>query len=278
MNISFDRALLWLIPYLYLVSVSYYWGFWGSFEIDVFNYYPVSDLVKGVTSPLGTTLLSTLWLMMLLLLVRFTTGKFFYRLSDFWSKMTGILFLFLMISVLSAIIYLIYFVKISPNMFVSPDTNFAVMKENLPIDTLLLVAVIIISFIVDVWMFSESEKFSFLAITKSSGIFFLLLLPCKAYVGGKEKASRILHDLVFDYTIMDSVVYPQKSIYKYLGKAGEYHIILTLDNNQRIIIPSDKMVPLIIEKFSTLDKESVVRFRKHQKILLSVSQKQIEAE
>lgn len=56
MNISLDKAILWLLPYLYLVSIAYYWGYWGTFDIDAFSYYAVADLVKGVTAPIASAL------------------------------------------------------------------------------------------------------------------------------------------------------------------------------------------------------------------------------
>ena len=47
-----STLLLAFVPYLYVVSVAYYWGYWSAFDLDAFNYYGVSDLVKGVTAPL----------------------------------------------------------------------------------------------------------------------------------------------------------------------------------------------------------------------------------
>ncbi|MGA4618723.1 hypothetical protein ACTM71_02390 [Citrobacter portucalensis] len=42
--------------YLLFSSASYLWGFWGHFEVNIFNYIGVSDIIKSVIWPMAITL------------------------------------------------------------------------------------------------------------------------------------------------------------------------------------------------------------------------------
>ncbi|GAA4053143.1 hypothetical protein GCM10022409_45130 [Hymenobacter glaciei] len=94
-------------------------------------------------------------------------------------------------------------------------------------------------------------------------VFFACLLPGNAFKTGKDTALRIVQNTEFTYVIAESLVTPKKNFYKYLGKAGDVHILLTLDNSRHIILPVDKLSPFIAEKYSLLDLPSMNRFRKH---------------
>lgn len=47
---------IWIaLPYFFAVGVLYLWGYWGSFEINIFEYADFSDLVKVAIIPVGST-------------------------------------------------------------------------------------------------------------------------------------------------------------------------------------------------------------------------------
>ena len=111
MNITIDKALLWLVPYLYLVSVAYYWGYWGPFNIDALNYYPVSDLVKGVTSPLIDTLGVALGLSIVFFIWRYVSGLMAKRLNLFWGAVIIILIILMFSFFIGYIIYSLHVIN-----------------------------------------------------------------------------------------------------------------------------------------------------------------------
>jgi hypothetical protein len=92
-------------------------------------------------------------------------------------------------------------------------------------------------------------------------VVFTCFLPGRSYLTGAENARRIKENKEFDYIVSDSLGNNQKSIYKYLGKAGDYHLLMPLNNTKRIIVPFDKISPLTLENFSLDDPSSIKRFR-----------------
>ena len=273
MNISFDKAILWLIPYLYLVSVSYYWGYWGLFDIDAFNYYPASDLIKGVTSPIVSTLKVTCTILVITLIGRFIFAKLLKKLSIAWQILLieAVFLLFSATIVVAVIIsYKIYFThnlnRIGNKISEGNQSLQLVFGPYM----IFLFAGTLIAYIIESHL-EAIDLYSFKYVLRSSGIYFLIILPGQAYFDGLGKAIRIKQGESFNYTIADAIVSPQKKVYKYLGKAGDYHFLLTTDNTKYIIIPTDKLIPLIIENFQATDTSSTRRYKQNIESILSAA-------
>lgn len=273
MNITIDKALLWLVPYLYLVSVAYYWGYWGPFNIDALNYYPVSDLVKGVTSPLIDTLGTAVGLSVAIFIGRYVLGLMAKRLNLFWIAVIMVLIFLIIFFFIGYIIFTLHVVNtlLPANPKVYNDVQF--LKHGI-IQPLTMILVFIIASLVIESNLPFIDVYSAKYVARSSAIYFLLFFPCQAYMNGFDHAWQIQHNEVFDYVLADSLAIPEKGIYKYLGKAGEYHILLTLDNLKRVIIPVDKLTPLTIERFIKEDIGSIQRFKAHQKLLTTPAPQQ----
>ena len=130
---------------------------------------------------------------------------------------------------------------------------------------LFIISVFVLSFVI-VIPHAASKSFNyFFTMVLYTG--FLLYLPCQGFLAGKENAMRISQNKEFDYVIADSLAGP-KGFYKYLGKAGDYHVLVTLDNVKRIIVPADELKSLVIEQYSLDVPASVRRFKFHVKQLV----------
>jgi hypothetical protein len=255
MKISFDSAILWLLPYLYLVSVAYYLGFWGTFDIDAINYYPVSDLVKGVTIPISMTSTIAAVLEITMAYVKYSAEKILRK--------SGALTLG-SIMVVTFLVTTISFICRNNSIVddVAKTTN---MFRNIA-GILLFVFVVITA--------KVESTFTPTSISKStlrfSYLLFALYLPCQANIDGRINALVIHENEEFNYVKVDSIAAP-KGIYKYLGKAGDYHFLLSTDNIKQVIMPSDKMNSLVIEHFSRKDRLSVARFAASMKLAATPS-------
>jgi type III secretory pathway component EscS len=108
---------------------------------------------------------------------------------------------------------------------------------------------------------------------RTFGIVFACLLPARSFITGRETALRVAEDKEFFYTIADSLEVPTKQIYKYLGKAGDYHFMLTQVTNKQVVVPCAKTEVLLIEKFSLDDSVSIRRYQFHQKELAALASK-----
>jgi hypothetical protein len=258
MKLPFDKVLLWFLPYSYLVSICYYWGYWGTFNINAFSYYEISDIVKGVISPISTPLGFLMVVGLMMLISEIVSSKI-----ENFSNTTIVFLSFVVVSAMYTFLQfgLSYFIGEHPD---SGDKTYHTVYIG----------------VTALYMFGASRLA--LKVTKSSDyitienykwyfplIYFACLLPGNAYRTGKDTALRIVHNVEFSYVITRSLVTPKKSFYKYLGKAGGVHILLTLDNSRHIILPLDKLAPLIVENYSILDSLSIKRFRTHAKQLHS---------
>jgi hypothetical protein len=52
MKINLSQLGILIIPYLILASLCYTSGYWSNVKIDIFNYYQVQDILKGLANPL----------------------------------------------------------------------------------------------------------------------------------------------------------------------------------------------------------------------------------
>lgn len=244
MKIEFDKALLWLVPYLYLVSVAYYWGYWGSFDIDIFNYYPVSDLVKGVTAPLGGSLV---------LVTGFGFILFFLKNHFNSTNNSRTSIILSIIGTLSAFAIISYFKRGDQSVYA-----FTGLRTKAVICVAVVVA---LSALIDNRL-PETTKLN--DAIRGAAVLFLLFLPFQAHLDGLHRALKIQFGQEFDYVVTDSLMQTEH-MYKYLGKAGDYQVLLSQNNNTRIIISSDKLDPLVIERFTLEDSASIRRFNVHKK-------------
>lgn len=257
MKIEFDKAFIWLLPYLYFVSICYYWGYWGTFDVDAINYYPASDLVKGIASPIISTIAFVV-LSVIFFQIANPLVAYINKVRPSLPKLFALLGILFLIS-----FALFYFVlkRYEHNELFNPIHLANSKSTFIKYELAPPVAIIVLAFII------HNKYISKTLLLPSWWLFFLLLLPQRAFSDGKTKALSILNSSEFDYIIADSLAVPQKSIYKYLGKAGDYHILENAYNTKSIIVPTSKIAPLIIEKFSIDDTASIRRIRAHSESL-----------
>lgn len=269
MKIEFDKALLWLVPYLYLVSVMYYWGYWGTFGIDAYSYYDISDLVKGTISHIG----STIYVVGGVLTIILFWDKLGDIIRDAFKSDTPIVVRLTLIGLLLAFGFTIFAFVHSPRFIknddvVLNDSNHELLFYKILSYTIPLVSTMAICLIL-------SKNGSKMDVTyRYCLVAFITTLPARAFFNGKEQATRIEQNKIFYYIVADSIAAPQKSIYKYLGKTGDYNMLVTLDNSKCIAIALDKLSPLVTERFSVNDTISMQRFKVHQKELIGKVLKQ----
>lgn len=258
MNISFDKALLWGLPYLYLVSISYYWGFWGTFDIDAFSYYAVSDIVKGITAPISTTLVYIVTLIAALLFLNFS------------EKIMGQRYKLIKVLVAGVLVVVTAFFAVTSGFFTKTRVDTRILDDKLSAIEYTIYAVSLAT-ATTVLILSIKKDRTKDNIFYYCALLFGILLPGRSFITGKETALRIEQSKEFDYVVADSLAGPKQNIYKFLGKTGDYYVLLTYDNIKHIVVPIDKLSPLIVERFSLDDLGSVRRFKAHQKDLAAIA-------
>jgi hypothetical protein len=264
MKIEFSKALLWLVPYLYLVSIMYYWGFWGTFRIDAFNYYQISDIIKGITAPISSplTFISIMggylasvsilkaildewgWLNKLNLIAQLIIGASIliaYGASYFW--------------------LMAHFTEQRIHTQLTSNEN-----ENVTDSIILFISSCIIGVVITATNIKQEDGIKKISIVGAFAL-SLSMLPSLSFGQGKLTALRAKHNKEFSYVITDSIEPKRKIIYKYLGKTGEYYILIDLNNRRHHIISISKIDPITLENYSLDDAISLNRFRLHLKQL-----------
>jgi glucan phosphoethanolaminetransferase (alkaline phosphatase superfamily) len=244
----------------------YYWGFWGTFGIDAFNYYPVTDLVKGITgsiiSPLSFILSMFIFICAILLLTKiFEKWAWLNRVNNIRQFVISLI---IMMPLLLIFIFSVH--KINGNRI---NTTLNGVPEYSELGELLLALLAaVVSFgilfrkIVNHTGSIQSIMLPFV------GVWLALALPGRVLSYGKATALRIKYNKEFNYIVTDSIE-KHKFIYKLLGKTGDYYVLTTLNNSKNIIISVSKIDPIIIENYSLDNSASIKRFRMHIKLLLN---------
>jgi hypothetical protein len=261
MKISFDKALLWSLPYLYLVAIFYYWGYWGTFEIDAINYYPISDLVKGVTARLASTLL---WTTISFLLY----AAYWLFLDSGWAKNNPHILrrMFIGLACLCAalvILVLVLFKMTSPSLPVDQSSK-PFFQQTLAGALPFLVAVLISFSLETYYIVKKGMRANSLRVLT---FLYMVWLPCNSFVSGKKAAWAVIENKDFDYIVMRGGVM-EDGIYKYLGKAGESLFFVTLDNSKHIVATAASINPIVVEHYLN-DRASQRRFRINLRRLIS---------
>jgi hypothetical protein len=270
MKITLDKAIIWLLPYLYLVSATYYWGYWGIFGLDAFNFYAISDLIKGVIYPMTDALWYSLGLFPIIVLYDMVSKR--TEASNPWIKL---------LATAAVVVIGLLFLKYGVGVFLPERLSEQVLPSRLndlngAWYVLSILGAILSQYQAHIQDLNEyAEKLVTapsqqvlqrpqLAIVVFIYSFYLLFLPGRSYWNGRENALRIIANKEFDYTIADSIECPKKKIYKFLGKAGDYYVLSPLNHTKRVVIKVDKLNPLLLENFSCDDTASVRRFKTHQ--------------
>jgi hypothetical protein len=273
MNITLDKALLWLVPYLYFVSILYHWGFWGTFGIDAFSFYSVSDLLKGVTTFISTSIVFTSLVCIFVCIIMYTNDKFEYAFT-LWA-------LLVVLAIVGAFFLSYHLPSATP---AAPSNSDEPFRWARVFFTLLstLVAIAISELPDGGNLFkrvrgSKASRFKqarlhehspLLNSLRFSGILFFCLIPSQTYVDALVQANYVEQGKRYDYVVIEhtSDNLP-KGIYKYLGKAGDYYILLARDNFKQIVMPVDKLVPLIVEHYEDASLKSKARLAVHDEQL-----------
>ncbi len=225
---------LWLSPvYFVSVGVLYLWGYWATFDLNIFEYVGLSDVVKVAIIPVGSVFI--------FILIGFAVGELTVsdmfpegegketRVGIFLNKNKGVL-----ISLFSFLLLVLVF-------YPSPEK-----WRVLPI-----VLLIPIYFVL--------KKAGFLReinndSARSLVISAIVALPLFSLAQGKLNAQKILDDESYRYTKAE---WSNKDM-KYLGHASKYVFFLSVDNQELVIARDEDVSPLKLLEFRRVKKQPAV--------------------
>lgn len=228
---DYRNKYLWMTPpYIFTVGILYLWGYWSSFEINVFEYAGFSDLIKVAIIPVGSVFIFTL--------IGFLLGE--YTVIPI-SKTAGderndSVFKYFMVKTKWFWI-IIYWSLLIFTILINHPEKWKILP---------LVAVGVPYF------FLKKSKF-LIELTNESVRSFLIIsismLPIFSFCQGKQNAYKIINNSQYMFT--PSIAGLQHA--KYLGHVAEYIFFISRDNST-IVFQKTTESPLLLIISSSDDK------------------------
>jgi hypothetical protein len=236
-----------LIPFCFLCAGVYNIGYWTTFNINIFPYLNFTDIITSSIIPVIQSLATTIGTYLFSLLsgyhfdlivlrkpakelktnesisVASLSGK--GKLNSFWLKSSSIFkFIsivgyalliehFLNLKTKTGTVYLAYLILPVIFLFLAK----LLVKQNLKLDGGYLFAILL----------------------------FVSLLPSLSYISGRSKGIAIFENTEFEY----STKLLNKKPLKFLGKAGDYYILNSVDNSEKYFYSTTEIKTLILSHF-----------------------------
>ena len=254
--IDFIKSTAFILGYLFAIATAYYLSFWSYFDIDVFQFISVEDIIKGIAYPLRFADIAIVLIFLFFVFLYGFIGMTKYK----WHEALGVGLILL--SLVGPAVWVLYYFKYSD---ASPRAGIGI--------TTLLTMILIIVYLIANDGYGEDRKNALAAGQQFSDvhplvsfrnamiIFSLIFFPINAIIAGQVNARDIHDGKKYNYVMRQDL--PQDKIkirfdlLIFLGAVSEKYIFLNKNEDERFIIDKDELPALRINHFDSSDKESV---------------------
>jgi hypothetical protein len=261
---EFIKAPAYLLAYLYFVSICYHWGYWNAFNVDIFNYFGIQDLVKGAAFALPSTFF---WLAIILGLPLSISFLFSDAVLEGAKKIVlnnKKIILILMFLAILILLFIIYKIIHDDSLYKNKGIPSSTADDTLFFSALVPFIILCIASLVACIILSRgifgNLTFRQRAI-KTTIYLAAIVLPANAWFGGLNTSVLIRRELLYDYIISDKVD-GKLNEYIFLGKAGDYYFLH--EGNKQIAIKADSIQPLILYHYNAYDTASVTTLKRER--------------
>lgn len=227
------KLLYFATPYAFSVSLAYLYGYWSTFDINIFEYISFADVIKLSLFPI----LISMWAFAIGILLRIvkdidtsttnnTKSTWEDRWLIGWKKYMIMMSLVIYMVLMSGLNYLWLILPFVISMWIT-DTIFRLVDMG--------------------------RLFPYLSYaTRYTILYFLIVLLLGSFAHGKINAHDILigHKTQFVSTSIfkDKTLFAGDGKLKFLGIAGSYMIFLSNDNSMSFIIKAEQIPILELSK------------------------------
>ena len=220
---NFKNKYIWIgIPYLFCIGVLYLWGYWNNFNINIFEYASIADLLKVSIIPVSSIFIFTIFGAIFVVARSKNKHKSRQKNSKF-IRVIDKLVPFAIMLYFSVFPFLVFFD--SANKWLLAPVLFFIFPFGV---------------LVTSNIFSEIEN-SDLRVTIIAAI---CLLPFYSFCTGLLNADLIIKNKEYKY----AVLFENKENYKFLGHAGDFNFFASI-NNKVVIIQKTSENPLILNMY-----------------------------
>lgn len=221
------RTYLWLAPfYLLTVGILYLWGYWYSFDINIFEYVALSDVVKVAIIPVGSVFI--------FVLLGFCVGEI--TVADTFpeggGKKTKV---GIILNKLFPVFLILYLIVLTYYLFSKPE---------LPGKWIVLPILFMgppYFMLKGAGMLKEINNDSI----RSLIIISIVALPLYSFSIGKINAGKILKNK--EYQFIELGENPSKEKMKLIGHANNYLFFASMDNKKLMITKLEIHGPLTLQ-------------------------------
>lgn len=242
-----EKGLLLLIPYLIVLSLAYYWGYWGYFDIDAVSYYGVQDLIKGF----AYTLPAVLTVGVAILVGSQTLDFYLTVLQKRFNKPVA------------RVLYAIPFIAFILLVFSDIISDSAGDWVGPVVVTVIVLGLseVLLNVIGGYWAWAIANAVSFFFVKWL--VVFSIVSFVSSYSYGRNEARSISKNRRFPYAqlalSLDSV--KEMRPFKYLGKAGDYYFFISCDNTEKRIVSAQTIPTLVLHQYDRNDSASTRAYR-----------------
>jgi hypothetical protein len=243
-----------VLGFLFALSTAYYLSFWSFFDIDVFQYIAVSDIIKGIAYPLRFAGVGLLGLFAFVCALVGVSYIFDSRHVDRGAKLAIVLFLVVAIILLGALL-------------------FSATSNLLGVTVSIMLAFVLYLTYVAIDNHHSGETAVRAGNTVSPvqhpiakgfeliTIYCLIFFPINAIIAGRVDAHAIHSGTEYNYIVSADLpqdkIKTKKLFLIFLGAISEKYIFIDRQGDERYFINKDQLPMMRIHHFNYADTASV---------------------
>ncbi|HEX8515237.1 MAG TPA: hypothetical protein VF868_03485 [Bacteroidia bacterium] len=222
-----EEVYVFILPFAFLTAGAYQFGYWSTFDINIFPYFHLTEIITSVIYPIMIIVISSFG--------GFTFGQYLggemaqrqnIKSTKFKERLKNVIDICCII-----LIILVYWKLVIMKWFIIVILGWVVVGANI------------------LEAFDDSI---FAPKVFKKVLLLLLFLPALIFGHAKSKSMMILNDMDFQEVRLESfkeITLSSKQLpLKYLGQAGDSYFFLTYDNKEKLIIPKEQMKGLFLIK------------------------------
>jgi hypothetical protein len=254
--VDFIKSTAFILGYLFAIATAYYLSFWSNFDIDVFQFISVEDIIKGIAYPLRFADIGIIGIFLFFVILYGAIGLTKYNRGD------AIAVSIIVLTLSGFAGWVLYYFKYSD---ASPRAGIAIAA--------LLTILLVVVYLIANDGHEEDKKKALAANDPFSDehpiisfrdniiVFSLIFFPINAIIAGQVNARDIHDGKKYNYVMRQDL--PQENVkirfdfLIFLGAVSEKYIFLNKNEDERFIIDKDELPVLKINHFDNTSKESV---------------------
>jgi hypothetical protein len=244
-----------ILGFLFVLSTAYYLSFWSFFNLNVFPYIAVEDIIKGIAYPLRY---GGVWIIgiVLFIIALFAASTIADGNSEgsLQSRARWILGLLVGSFLVAATVYMVY-----------ADNNMLGMIFSITLSLVLLFLYYVIDAEHDRNKKAADEEHPLSIASNGFVLYSAILLSINAIVSGQVEARAIHSGKRYNYILTKDM--PKDKISTsdpyliFLGAVSEKYILIDKAENERYIIDKDELPDLKFHYYDYTDSASKAHFR-----------------